>query len=146
MKIKLDFLKHKDIILAISLIIVAAGLIYGFVTGYVFDIDFKGGTRIQVDLNEEYNVSDIKSIVEGVCKQVPEAQSNSSGNNTVTITTQVISEEESNAIVDALKEKYPNMGDATVKNVQASYGNVLVITAIIAVGGCIILVLVFVAI
>ncbi len=146
MKIKLDFLKHKNIILAISLIIVAAGLIYGFVTGYVFDIDFKGGTRIQVDLNEEYNVSDIKSIVEGVCKQVPETQSNSSGNNTVTITTQVISEEESNAIVDALKEKYPNMGDATVKNVQASYGKELVNTAIIAVVVSIILLLVYVAI
>lgn len=146
MTLKLDYLKHRKIILAISLIVVAAGLIYGFVTGYVFDIDFKGGTRIQVELNEEYNVSDIKNIVEQVCNQVPEIQSNSSGNNTVTITTQVISEEESNTIVTALKDKYTNMGDATIKNVQASYGKELINTAIIAVIVSIALLLVYVAI
>ena len=59
----INFLKHKNIILAISLIVVFAGIIYGIATNYVFDIDFKGGTRIKVDLNEEYVESDIKDIV-----------------------------------------------------------------------------------
>lgn len=146
MTLKLDYLKHRKIILAISLIVVIAGLIYGFVTGFKFDIDFKGGTRIQVDLNEEYTESDIKDIVKQVCNQVPEVQSSSSGNNSVTITTQVISEDESNAIVTALNEKYTNMGDATIKNVQASYGKELVNTAIIAVIVSIVLLLVYIAI
>lgn len=146
MTLKHDFLKHKNIILAISLIIVVAGLVYGFATGFVFDIDFKGGTRIQVELKEEYNISDIKSIVESVCSQVPEIQTNSSGDNSVTITTQVISEDESNAIVDALKAKYTNMGDATVKNVQASYGKELINTAIISVIVSIVLLLIYVAV
>lgn len=146
MTLKLDYLKHRKIILAISLIVVIAGLIYGFVTGFKFDIDFKGGTRIQVELNEEYTESDIKDIVKQVCNQVPEVQSSSSGNNSVTITTQVISEDESNAIVTALNEKYTNMGDATIKNVQASYGKELVNTAIIAVIVSIVLLLVYIAI
>ena len=59
----INFLKHKNIILAISILVVLAGLIYGVITDYVFDIDFKGGTRIKIDFNEEYQESDIKDIV-----------------------------------------------------------------------------------
>ena len=146
MKLKYDFLKHKNIILIVSLVVVIAGLIYGFSTGYVFDIDFKGGTRIQVDLNEEYNNSEISDIVKEVCGQTPEVQSSSSGNNSVTITTQTISEEESSNIVDALSQRYTNMGDATIKNVQASYGKELINTAIISVIVSIVLLLVYIAI
>lgn len=146
MTLKHNYLKYGVIILAISLILVVAGLAYGFATGYVFDIDFKGGTRIQVDLNEEYNVSELKDIVENIIKQVPEIQTNSSGNNSVTITTQVISEEESSKVVSALKEKYINMGEATTKNVQASYGKELINTSIVAVLVSIVLLLVYVAI
>lgn len=146
MTLKHNYLKYGVIILAISLILVVAGLAYGFATGYVFDIDFKGGTRIQVDLNEEYNVSELKDIVENIIKQVPEIQTNSSGNNSVTITTQVISEEESSKVVSALKEKYTNMGEATTKNVQASYGKELINTSIVAVLVSIALLLVYVAI
>ena len=146
MTLKCDFLKHKNIILCVSVLIVVAGLIYGFATGYVFDIDFKGGTRIQVDLNEEYNNSDVSDIVEQVCGQTPEVQSTSSGNNSVTITTQTISEEEASNIISALNEKYTNMGEATTKNVQASYGQELINTAIISVVVSIVLLLVYIAI
>ena len=146
MTLKCDFLKHKNIILCVSVLIVVAGLIYGFATGYVFDIDFKGGTRIQVDLNEEYNNSDVSDIVEQVCGQTPEVQSTSSGNNSVTITTQTISEEEASNIIAALNEKYTNMGEATTKNVQASYGQELINTAIISVVVSIVLLLVYIAI
>ena len=146
MTLKCDFLKHKNIILCVSVLIVVAGLIYGFATGYKFDIDFKGGTRIQVDLNEEYNNSDVSDIVEQVCGQTPEVQSTSSGNNSVTITTQTISEEEASNIISALNEKYTNMGEATTKNVQASYGQELINTAIISVVVSIVLLLVYIAI
>lgn len=146
MTLKCDFLKHKNIILCVSVLIVVAGLIYGFATGYTFDIDFKGGTRIQVDLNEEYNNSDVSDIVEQVCGQTPEVQSTSSGNNSVTITTQTISEEEASNIIAALNEKYTNMGEATTKNVQASYGQELINTAIISVVVSIVLLLVYIAI
>lgn len=146
MTLKCDFLKHKNIILCVSVLIVVAGLIYGFATGYTFDIDFKGGTRIQVDLNEEYNNSDVSDIVEQVCGQTPEVQSTSSGNNSVTITTQTISEEEASNIISALNEKYTNMGEATTKNVQASYGQELINTAIISVVVSIVLLLVYIAI
>lgn len=146
MKINLDYIKHKNIILAISFVLVAAGLIYGLVTGYKFDIDFKGGTKIQVELNEEYNVSEISDMVNEIAGQIPEVQSTSSGNYSVAVTTQVVPEETSDAIVEALKAKYTNMGDATIKNVQASYGKELLDSAVIAVIVSIVLLLVYVAI
>ena len=146
MKFNFDYLKHKNIIFTISFIIVACGLIYGIVTGYKFDIDFKGGTRIQVDLNEEYQNSDVSKIVEEVSGLVPEIQTSSVGNHSVSITTETISEEVSDNIVSALNEKYTNMGEATVKNVQASYGRDLLNSAIIAVIVSIILLLVYIAV
>lgn len=146
MKFHADYLKHKNIIFTISLVIVVCGLIYGIVTGYKFDIDFKGGTRIQVDLNEEYSSNDVSDIVEQVSGLTPEIQSSSVGNNSVSITTETISEDVSNNIVSALQERYTNMGDATVKNVQASYGRDLLNSAIIAVIVSIVLLLVYIAI
>ena len=146
MKFNFDYIKHKNIIFAISLIIVVCGLVYGVVTGYKFDIDFKGGTRIQVDLNEEYQNSDVSKIVEDVSELDPQIQTSSVGNHSVTITTETISEEVSDNIVTALNEKYTNMGEATVKNVQASYGRDLLNSAIIAVIVSIILLLVYIAV
>ena len=77
---------------------------------------------------------------------VPEIQSSSAGNNSVSITTETISEDVSNSIVSALHEKYTNMGEATVKNVQASYGKDLLNSAIIAVIVSVILILIYVAV
>lgn len=146
MTLKLNYLKHKNIILAISVLVVIAGLIYGFATGFTLDIDFKGGTRISTELKEEYNVSDIENVVKGACGQIPQVQATSAGDNSVTITTQTISEEESNKVVEALKVKYTNMTEPTIRNVQASYGKELLNTAIIAVVVSIVLLLVYIAI
>lgn len=146
MKFKMDYVKHKNVIFIISLAVVLAGIIYGIVTGYKFDIDFKGGTRIQVDLNEEYSTSDIEKIVSQITNQVPDIQTTSSGNNSVSITTQAISEEMADTVVTALNDKYTNMGEATIKNVQASYGKELLNSAIVAVVVSIVLLLVYVGI
>lgn len=146
MKFKMDYVKHKNVIFIISLAVVLAGIIYGVVTGYKFDIDFKGGTRIQVDLNEEYSTSDIEKIVSQITNQVPDIQTISSGNNSVSITTQAISEEMADTVVTALNDKYTNMGEATIKNVQASYGKELLNSAIVAVVVSIVLLLVYVGI
>lgn len=146
MKFKMDYVKHKNVIFIISLVVVLAGIIYGVVTGYKFDIDFKGGTRIQVDLNEEYSTSDIEKIVSQITNQVPDIQTTSNGNNSVSITTQAISEEMADTVVTALNDKYTNMGEATIKNVQASYGKELLNSAIVAVVVSIVLLLVYVGI
>ena len=60
---KMDFLKYRYVFFAFSLIVIIGGIVFGLVTGFKFDIDFKGGTKIEVDLKEEFNNADIENIV-----------------------------------------------------------------------------------
>ena len=146
MKFNFDYIKNKNIIFAVSFLVVIAGLIYGVVTNYKFDIDFKGGTRIQVDLNEEYTTSEVSNLVKSVTGEMPEIQATSSGNNSLAITTQAISEDVADQIIVALNDNYQNMGEATIKNVQASYGKELLNSSITAVIVSIVLMLIYVAV
>ena len=45
----MDFLKQRYICIIFSLVVIIGGITYGTITGYKFDIDFKGGTKIEVD-------------------------------------------------------------------------------------------------
>lgn len=128
----MKILKYKKIFLIISFLVIASGLIFGFVRGYKFDIDFMGGTRIQVDLGEGYSEKDVKELVASITGETPLIQTLSSSNNMVSITTNVISEDMANQIITKLNEKYVNMGDSTIRNVQASYGKELIETTVIA--------------
>ena len=53
---KMDFLKYRYVFFAFSLIVIIGGIVFGLVTGFKFDIDFKGGTKIEVDLKDEFNL------------------------------------------------------------------------------------------
>ena len=59
---KKDFLKYRYIFLIISFLVIVGGISYGLITGYKFDIDFKGGTVIQADLKEEFDNNEIEKI------------------------------------------------------------------------------------
>ena len=65
---KMDFLKYRYVFFAFSLIVIIGGIVFGLVTGFKFDIDFKGGTKIEVDLKEEFNNADIENIVKEFTK------------------------------------------------------------------------------
>ena len=142
----INFMKYRYVFLTISFCIIVFGLIYGFVTGFKFDIDFKGGTKIETDLNQEFSNTDIENIVSEVIGSKPLVQTMSGGNSSVSITTDVISEQQVDEIVQALKEKYPNMSDPSTRNIQPSYGRDLVESAVVAVVVSVILILIYIAI
>ncbi|MEG0873197.1 MAG: protein translocase subunit SecF [Clostridia bacterium] len=143
---KLDFLKHRYIFIAISLIIIVGGIGYGLVTGFRFDIDFMGGTSIQADMKQEFNNSDIETIVQHVTGSKPLVQKMSGGESAVSITTDVIPEETSTKIVELLKEKYPNMDEPSTRNIQPSYGKDLLNSALLAIIVSIALLLLYIGI
>lgn len=142
----MDFLKYRYVFLAISLVIIISGLIYGFTTGFRFDIDFKGGTKIQVDLKEDFSNSEIENLVKEIVGSKPLIQKMSGGESSVSITTDVITEEVSNKIIENLKVKYPNMDEPSTRNVQPSFGRELIESAIIAITVSLIAVLLYVCI
>ena len=47
---KIDYLKYRYVFIIISLLIIVGGISYGLITGYKYDIDFKGGVTIQADM------------------------------------------------------------------------------------------------
>ena len=143
---KIDFLKHRYFFFAFSLIVIISGIVYGFITGFKFDIDFKGGTRIEVDLNEKFENIDIENIVKNQIGKTALVQKMTGGVSSVTITTEVMSEEESNVVVAALKEKYTNMNEPSIRNVQPSYGNELLNSALLALGVAVVLILLYITI
>jgi len=143
---KIDFLKHRYLFFAFSLIVIISGIVYGLVTGFKFDIDFKGGTRIEVDLNEKFDNIDIENIVKNQIGKTALVQKMTGGVSSVTITTEVMSEEESNVVVAALKEKYTNMNEPSIRNVQPSYGNELLNSALLALGVAVVLILLYITI
>ena len=102
---KLNFLKYKYVFFAFSLIVIIGGIVLGLVRGFKFDIDFKGGTKIEADLKEEFNNNDIESIVKESVGKTALVQKMTGGTSSVTITTDVMNEEESAKVIESLKAK-----------------------------------------
>lgn len=143
---KIDFLKYRYFCFAFSLIIIIGGIVYGFITGFRFDIDFKGGTTIQVDLKGEFNNEEVEKIVKDEVGKTALIQKMTGGESAVTITTEFLSEEESDKVVNALESKYPNMDEPSVKNIQPSYGKELLNSALLSIGVAVILILLYIGI
>ena len=70
----------------------------------------------------------------------------SGGENVVAITTDAISEEQADIIVSSLKEKYTNMEEPSIRNVQPSYGKDLLESALLAVSVAIVIILLYITI
>lgn len=143
---KVDFLKYRYFFFAFSLIVIIAGIVFGLVTGFKFDIDFKGGTKIEADLKQEFNNSDIENIVKQTLGKTALIQKMTGGTSSVTITTDVMTEEESEKVITSLKSKYTNMDEPTVRNVQPSYGSELLSSALLSIGVAVVLILLYIGI
>lgn len=142
----INFLKHRYLFIIFSLLIIVGGITYGLVTGYKFDVDFKGGTKIEANINEEFDNNEIQEIVANIIGENPLIQKVTGGNNAVSITANPMDEEVSDKVVEALKARYVNMDEPSVRNVQPSYGKELLNSALIAVVVAVALILIYVAI
>lgn len=143
---QVDFLKYRYVLIIISLLVIIGGIAYGLLTGYKFDIDFKGGVTISADINEEFNNADIENVVMDITGINPLVQKTSSGNNSVSISIEPIETEKLDEIVDALKGKYINISEPSTRNIQPSYGKELLDSAILAVGVAVAIILLYIAI
>lgn len=142
----MDFLNKRYICFAFSLLVIIGGIVFGVIKGYKFDIDFKGGTKIEAELKSEFKNEDLEKIVSEITGSKPLVQQVSNGDNKVIITSDVMSEEQANSVVNALKEKFPNMSEPSTRNVQPSYGKELLESAILAVCVALVLILLYITI
>lgn len=142
---QVDFLKYRYVSIIISLLVIIGGITYGLLTGYKFDIDFKGGVTISAEINEEFNNTDIENIVMEVTGINPLVQKTSGGNNSVSISIEPIETEKLDKIVEELKVKYTNMSEPSTRNIQPSYGKELLDSAILAVCVAVVIILLYIA-
>lgn len=143
---QIDFLKYRWVVIIISLLVIVGGITYGLLTGYKFDIDFKGGVTISADVNEEFNNTDIENIVMEITGINPLVQKTSGGNNSVSISIEPIESEKIDEIVEALKAKYTNITEPSTRNIQPAYGKELLNSAILAVSVAVVVILLYITI
>ena len=104
----LNIINNKKIFFAISLVIIALGVVFYFVNGGLnLDVDYTGGTNLHLDLGQEYEVKDVVDIIKGVVSDAePRVIKGGEAGTEVMITIKELTDAESTAVLNAIREKY----------------------------------------
>ena len=141
----LKIIEKSKIWLSISLIIIVVGLGFMAFRGLNFGIDFKGGTQVSIQLNDNVSKDEADAIVK---EYVENASTTISDDKEYEIkATQLDSEQVSN-IMNDLQEKYSLDDDALISQdeIGASIGKELTKNSLLALLGAFAVMLIYVAI
>ena len=130
---------------SISLIIIVIGLGFLCFRGLNFGIDFKGGTDVSIQLNENINKDDVDAIVK---TYAPDASTNTSDNYEYEIKSANLDSDKLASIMTDLKAKY-GLDDAallTQSEIGASVGKELTQNSILALLAAFAVMLIYIAI
>lgn len=107
----LNIIKNKHIFFVISLVIIALGVVFYFVNGGLnLDVDYTGGTNLHLDLGQQYEVKDVENIIKGVVSDAqPHIVKGGEEGTEVMITIKELTDAESTAVLNAIREKYDPM-------------------------------------
>ena len=122
----MKIVKYRKIYMAISIVVILIGfaaMIFNSVKGngaFNYDIQFTGGTSIQVDLGTEVTDDEVSRIVQDVTGEAPAQIQTLEGTSKI-IKTKSLDMETRNAVQDALKEKYGIENDSfTIQDVSGT--------------------------
>lgn len=104
----LNIINNKKIFFSISALIIVLGVVFYFVNGGLnLDVDYTGGTNIHLDLGTQYEVDDVKDIITGVVADAtPNVVKGGEQGTEVMITVKELTDAESTAVLNAIREKY----------------------------------------
>lgn len=137
----MNIVQNRKKFFALSIVVILAGIIAMVINAsagkgiFNFDIEFTGGTSMDINIGKEFNNNDIEAIIaEKTGQKAPQIQ-NVVGTNEVTIKMQSIDGATRTAIIDALKEKYAITDEdvLNVADVSATISGEMQKTAILAV-------------
>jgi preprotein translocase subunit SecF len=131
MKNMLKIMEKTKIWFSISFIIIAIGLGFLAFRGLNFGIDFKGGSDIKIQLNQNINKEDVDTIVKGYA---PDASTNTLDNNQYEIKSADLDSDKLGSIMTDLKSKYQLDDKALISQdeIGAAVGKELTQNSIIA--------------
>ncbi|MEG0133959.1 MAG: protein translocase subunit SecF [Clostridium sp.] len=132
---------------AIALTLIIIGMGFMATKGLNYGIDFKGGTLITLEMNQEFQKSDIDAIIDEFAKDKYSTKIADEGKEIQIIVQEgVLEEEETNQLVNKIKEKYSLEDSALIgkETIGATVGNELKKKAILSLGIAIIAILIYV--
>ena len=147
---KFHFIKNKKVTLSVIAVVLVIGLASFLIRGFNIDIDFSGGTEIQIDLGREVT-SDVEANLKKIIEEKLGQQYYSSANravadpNTAIIRTgtSALDTEQQVVLQDALIEAYPetDVDNIQITTIQPTIGESLTKKAILAVSLAVLLML-----
>lgn len=149
---KFHFIKNQKISLGIVAVVLIAGIASFLIQGFNIDLDFSGGTEMQINLGVEVtdevceNVNDIIRNHELLGNKYVSSTVKSLDNSKVAIIrtgTEALNNEQIDAFLAALEEAYPDQdrNDRSIDTVHPSIGSDLTKKAILAVVVAVVLML-----
>ena len=130
---------------SISLAIILIGVVLMFTRGLNFGIDFKGGTQVSIQLNDEISKADVDTIVKGYAA---DASTTISNNNEYEIKSTDLDSDKLSSIMNELKDKYSLEDTALLsqEEIGASVGKELTRNSLLALFAAGVVMLIYVAI
>lgn len=130
---------------SISLIIILIGIGFLCFRGLNFGIDFKGGTEVSIQLNENINKEDVDVIVKNYA---PDASTNTTDNYEYAIKSTNLDSDKVASIMTDLKDKYKLDDTALISQneIGASIGKELTRNSILALLASFVVMLIYIAI
>ena len=102
-----EFIKSKQLKIILIALVIIAGIVMIAVKGFNFDLKYQDTQRVELYLKTEFNISDIKQITNEVFgNQKVMIQKVEVFEDSVSITTTSISDEQKNNLITKINEKY----------------------------------------
>lgn len=115
--LNINIIKNQYKFFAVSIVIIAIGIIFYFINGLQLDIQFSGGTRILIETNEKIDINKADEMVEEAIGKTVTAQmleTYNAGENNKTIYmlrldiagNEALSDEERQSVIDLITENF----------------------------------------
>ena len=121
-----QFIKSKQLKIILMLLVIIAGIVMIAVKGFNFDLKYQDTQRVELYLKTEFNISDIRQITDEVFgNQKVMIQKVEVFEDSVSITTTSISDEQKSNLITKINEKYGTeitAEDTTVENIGHTRG------------------------
>ncbi|MBO5561648.1 MAG: protein translocase subunit SecF, partial [Firmicutes bacterium] len=150
---RIQVIKNRFIYIGIALVLILVGIgcmIYHTSKGegpFNFDVQFTGGTAVEVNIGTEFSNDDITAIVADVTGNTsPQVQKVGTDGTQVAIKTKSIDPDTRTALKDAILEKYPGATDFSISDVSGTVSKEMQRAAILAIVVACIAMLIYVTI
>lgn len=145
-----QFIKSKQLKIILIALVIMAGVVMIAVKGFNFDLKYQDTQRVELYLKTEFNISDIRQITDEVFgNQKVMIQKVEVFEDSVSITTTSISDEQKNNLITKINEKYGTeltAEDTTVEDIGHTRGRDIIKPYIVPFAIAVIVVLIYLGI